>query len=112
MLMAAFLKKYGVLSVLCTTCLAYADQVGLIGANGGAASISSAGVVTLLDATANISSVAMNSSGLGLIAGRARGGTYAAFVSSTGAVTPLAINPTTVVLRSVAINASGEGLIG
>lgn len=79
-----------------------------------AALVSSGGVVTPLLTGAgipgSIDSVSINSSGKGLIGNE----DYAAFVSPTGVLTPLALPtiPTPVDITSVAITDGGNGLIG
>ena len=68
--------------------------------------------------TGTISSVAINSSGNGIVGGQDRTGSYpayAALISSSGTVTPLILTggvATSGTILSVSINSSGNGIIG
>ncbi len=127
-------KIYGAIIVSLTISTPVsADNVAIIGgidlntmgAPPYAALVSSSGQLTPLDLgvvqtiTGTIQSVSMNSSGISLIGGQNSGTTgapaYAALISSSGDVTPLAIaGPPAMhgIINSVAINNSGNGIIG
>jgi len=127
-------KVYGVIAVFLTiSTQASADNVAIIGgidltgAPPYAALVSSSGELTPLvlgdptTITGTIQSVSMNSSGISLIGGQEFDQTtgftpaYAALVSSSGVVTPLAIDGLPAmhgIINSVAINNAGNGIIG
>ena len=91
---------------------------GLIGgldpSSGYAATVSPLGLVKPIpveSTSSEISGVALNNSGLGLLGGGGMGRSYAAFVSSNN-LTPITDILTYSHILSVAINESGTGLLG